>query len=435
MVSSVTSGVGAAGRVRSGGARVARVACGAWQTRLCSAPRCPAAAGATKTQDISSESLPTAHNRYERNGISCVFVAPRPPLDAAATRIPPPAVGGARPARAARIVDRVLPIERVIHSRGGFLRRRDLLRVGFTDRQLRTALARSTIFRVRHGWYSVPGTDERAVRAVRIGGRLTALSALETLGIRVPRDRPLQVAVPMNANRLRRPTDRRTRIRPRDAAVRWVDVPHEPGSWRVPPADALVAVLASESRDVAVAVCSAALHKRLVSPSDLARVFERAPKRVRAWARLVSVLDESHGETYFRTRYLESGRTCTQQVTFRDLPGLAGAARFDFRVSEHVYVEIDGGQHDPDWTGGADGTDGSGSSWERDLERDAAMAIRGDRVLHFGYRLLYTDWPTVLAAIDRAIADDAALAARRRNHPYRPRARRKRRRSAVIGAQ
>lgn len=300
------------------------------------------------------------------------------------------------------------------------MRRRDLLPLGFTDASLRAALARGAIFRVRHGWYSIPGVDDGAVSAVRVGGRLTGLSALETYGIRVPRGRPLSVAVPSNANRLRSPADRRARLRRREASIAWVDGRGGPSSWRVPLADALLAVLVRETRLVAVACCSAALQKRLITPSALERLFDRAPQRCRQWLPLVSEHDESHGETDFRIRYRETGRECEQQVTIDSI------GRFDFRVSAHVYVEIDGGQHDPAWTGD------DGSSWQHDLERDAAMAIRGDRVLHFGYRQLYSAWPTVLAAIDRAVADDAALAARRRRHPYRPRGvQRKRRRSAA----
>ena len=292
--------------------------------------------------------------------------------------------------------------------------------MGFTDASLRSALARGAIFRVRHGWYSIPGVDGRAVRAVRVGGRLTALSALETHGIRVPRG-ALSIAVPPNANRLRSPTDRRSRLRPREVSIAWVDQGSGRSSWRVPLPDALLAVLVSEPREVAIACCSAALNLRLISARALERIFERAPSRCRRWMPLVSSLDESHGETWFRVHYRESWRDCTQQIA---VPGIG---RFDFRVSAHVYVEIDGGQHDPAWTGD------DGSSWEHDLDRDAAMAIRGDRVLHFGYRQLYSAWPTVLAAIDRAVADDAALAARRRRHPYRPRgAQRKRRRSAAV---
>lgn len=311
----------------------------------------------------------------------------------------------------------MLPVERVIRRRGYFLRRRDLLALGYTDGHLRVALADKRIFRVRQGWYSVPDAPEVGVRAVRVGGRLTGLSALESYGLPVPRRLALHVAVPATASRLRRPDDRRARLSRSDAVVtHWLDRGEGGTAWRVSAREALLAVLMTETRDVAVACCGAALQKRLLTPSTLDAVFARAPKRVQRWRGLVSALDESHGETYFRVWLIDAGRPCEQQVT---IPGIG---RFDARLSAHVYAEIDGAQHDPSWTGSTP------SSWEDGLDRDAAMAIRGDRVLHFGYRQLYTDWPTVLAAIERAVADDAALVARRRRHPYRPRTHRKRRR-------
>lgn len=343
------------------------------------------------------------------------------------------------------------PVDHVIRSHGYFLRRRDLLLLGYTDGDLRVALAQKRIFRARQGWYSVPDAPEAGVRAVRIGGRLTSLSALESLGIPVPRQPRLHVAVRGTASRLRDPLDRRKRLRARnEVVVHWTDGNgpgfdrHRRGSsrfdgygterhrgdtrrdersaargtpWRVSVADALLAVLTTETRDVAVACLGATLQARLVTRAALEAVFARAPKRVRGWSALVSGLDESHGETFFRLWFADAGHTSEQQVY---IPGIG---RFDNRVSPHVYVEIDGAQHDPSWSGD------TASSWLNDLDRDAAMAIRGDRVLHIGYRQLYSAWPTVLAAIERAMADDAALVARRRRHPYRPRAQRKRRRS------
>lgn len=312
------------------------------------------------------------------------------------------------------------PVDTVLRSHGFFLRRRDLLALRYTDGHLRAALACKRIFRVRQGWYSVPDAPDAGVRAVRVGGRLTSLSALESYGLPVPRQPLLHVAVKATASRLRSQVDRRVRLSSvSGVAVHWVDRVRGGSPWRVSVADALLAVLVTEPRDVAIACCAAALQHRLLTPSAVDAIFERAPARVRGWRRLVSALDESHGETFFRLWLADVGRTCEQQVQIR------GAGRFDFRLSPHVYVEIDGAQHDPSWTGE------SGSSWQNDLDRATTMAIRGDRVLHFGYRQLYTDWPRVMAAIERAIADDAALAARRRRHPYRPRTQRKRRRSGA----
>lgn len=308
------------------------------------------------------------------------------------------------------------PIDTVIRRRGFFLRRRDLLALRFTDGDIRVALSRHRIFRVRQGWYSVPDAPPAAIRAIRVGGRLTSFSALESYGLPVPRQPRLHIAVPGTASRLRDPDNRYLRLAASSAVrVHWRDTRSGGSVWRVSIIDALRSVLGTEQRDVAVACLGAAVHARLITHSELRAVFAASALRVRAWEPLVSGLDESHGETFFRLWVGDAGHACTQQVT------IAGIGRFDFGLGPHLFVEIDGAQHDPSWTGD------SVSSWAADLDRSAAMTIRGDRVLHFGYRQLYTDWPTVLAAIERAMADAAALAARRRRHPYRPRVNRKRR--------
>lgn len=301
-----------------------------------------------------------------------------------------------------------------------FLRRRDLLGLGYLDRHIRYELGQRRIFRVRQGWYSVPDALEPAVLAVRVGGRLTGVSALETYGLRVPRRPQLHVAVPIGACRLRKPLDRFRRLTARDPVrVHWVDRRRPGGTtWRVSVADALLVVLTEEGRDIAVACASAVMHHRLLTPEQLAAVFARAPARVAGWQCLVSDLDESHGETYARLWMLDAGIHFVQQVW-------AHGFRHDFRVGKRTFVEIDGGQHDPEWTG-----DGA-SSWDSDHDRDTTAAIDGCVTQRYNYRQLYTDWPRVKAAILRAEADDAIITAYRRKHPYRPRVHRKRRRSTV----
>jgi very-short-patch-repair endonuclease len=313
------------------------------------------------------------------------------------------------------------PIERSIRRGGLFLRRRDLLAQGFTDRDIKAALGRHRIFRVRQGWYSVPDAPEPAIRAVRVGGRLTSISALESYGLRVPRQTRVHVAVKGTASRLRRPDDRRRRLdRHDEVRVHWIDRRDAGGNaWRVSLEDALLAVLVEESREIAVACCSAVMHHMKWSARRLGTVFSGAPEHVRCWRGLVSGLDESHGETFARLWLTDAGVRFEQQVVIENV------GRLDFRVGPNSYVEIDGGQHDPEWTG-----DGK-STWDNDHDRDTTAAIGGGTVLRFNYRQLYRDWPRVLAAIERTVADDLALTVYRRRHPYRPRARRKRRTSAA----
>ena len=311
-------------------------------------------------------------------------------------------------------------ISRVIRRSGFFLRRRDLLRLGYGDRHIRFELGQRRIFRVRHGWYSVPDAPEPAVLAVRVGGRLTGVSALESYGLRVPRRPKLHIAVPMGACRLRKPSSRFHRLDGRDPVrVHWVDRRRASESvWRVSVADALLVVLTEEGRDIAVACASAVAHHRLLAFTELDEVFRRAPARARPWRGLVSDRDESHGDTFARLWMTDAGVAFTQQVE-------AAGGRHDFLVGEHTFIEIDGGQHDPEWTG-----DGA-STWDSDFDRDTSAAIDGATTQRFNYRQLYTDWPRVLQAIRRLEADDAVLSAYRRRHPYRPRALRKRRRSGT----
>ena len=307
----------------------------------------------------------------------------------------------------------MLPLERVIRRNGFFVRRRDLIAMGYTDAHLRHSLRLRRIFRVRHGWYSIPAAPEAGIRAVRVAGRLTALSALESYGLPVPRSSALQVAVRPTSSRLRSPDDRRVRLtRFAGVTVFWTDRGGL-SPWRLSVADALVAVLATEGRDVAVAACSAALHAGALKDWELDLVFDRAPARVRRWRTLVSAQDESHGETYVRLWFGDAGIACEQQVL------VPGVGRLDFRLRHGLFAEIDGGQHADE------------AQRRKDHDRDLAVAALGGRTIRILYHQLLGDWPAVLAAVVRAIADADALAARRRRHPYRPRPTRKRRRSGA----
>jgi very-short-patch-repair endonuclease len=314
------------------------------------------------------------------------------------------------------------PIEQAIRGHGFFLRRRDLLALGYSDGAIRRALRDRRIFRVRQGWYSVSGASSTGVLAVRVGGRLTSFSALRDLGLRVPRQPSLHVAVKPTASRLRRSTDRRARLLSGDpVTVHWTGTGIGGTPWRVSVAEALGAVLATESRDVAVACCSAALRHKKISRTALAAVFDQTPQHARRWAALPSAKDDSHGETFFRLWLMDVGLPFEQQAH------VAGVGHLDFRLSPNSYVEIDGAQHDHRWTGD------SPSSWEGDHDRDTTVTIEGGRTLRVTYRQLYGDWPRVLVAIERMIADDLALAAYRRRHPYRPVKRKRRRISSKSG--
>ena len=314
-----------------------------------------------------------------------------------------------------------------------FLRRRGMLALGYSPAELRAALAERSIFRVRQGWFSVPDAPSDGVSAVRVGGRLTGRSALASYGVKVPHRRRLQVAVMRDARRLRSPGDKRVRLGDADALdVRWVDWSTRPQTspWRVSPATALLEVLRTEGRDIAVACCDLAINSRVLTAAQVLCVFEEAPRRVRPWAEKVDGRSGAFGETYIRLWLGDEGIPFEPQVHRSRVGWLDG------QISRWTFVEIDGAQHaDQGWAPGAVGTDDSLRQMERDHHRDAVLATNGERSLRFTYRLLLRDWGLCLAAMRQAIADDerreklerahAALQKRRRSAYARAKRRRK----------
>ena len=281
---------------------------------------------------------------------------------------------------------------------GNVARRRDLLAAGFTDAHLRSALGSHAVFRVRQGWYALPAMSDIAVRAIRVGGRLTGVAALRARGLFLPAQTRVDVAVPRTASRLRRPGQRRQRLLPGDGIrVNWVDPPRggrAPSDWIATDEEALLCVLRRESRMVAIACCDGLLRYRGWTGERLDEVFARAPERVQAWRCMVDGRSDSWGETDVRLRLRDAG------IPLEPQPELPGIGRLDGRVSPNVYVEIDGAQHDENWSGE------SPSSFEHDHTRDLGVAVWGGRVIRITYAQLDSDWPLCLAAIEAAIAAD-----------------------------
>ncbi|HWM35332.1 MAG TPA: hypothetical protein VNR36_13985 [Pseudolysinimonas sp.] len=291
-------------------------------------------------------------------------------------------------------------------------RRADLLRAGFTDRDIRRELAARSIFRVRHGWYARVGTADAVVRAVRVGGVLSGIEALRVRGVFLPPPARVDIVVPHNASGLRSPGSHRRRLSAGDGLrIHWIDGRRRrlpPSRWLASEDDALVLVLHIAPRDTAVAACDAVVRYLGWSPARLDAAFARAPRRVRAWRALVDGRADSWGETVLRLRLRDAGITMEPQAR------VPGAGAFDGRVSAGVYLEVDGGQHAEDWDGEG------GSRFERDHQKDLVLAQRGARSIRLTYAQLMGDWAGCLAAIRAAMAlDDRARARRAPRRPAR----------------
>ncbi len=107
---------------------------------------------------------------------------------------------------------------------GGMAQKQQLVALGARDRHLTAAVRSGELLRVRNGWYTTLPRNDPRVRAVRVGGRLTGVSAIEALGGWVDRGTMLHVSVPSHAARLRSPNDRRRRLSHRrrgGVALHW----------------------------------------------------------------------------------------------------------------------------------------------------------------------------------------------------------------------
>ncbi|MCS5496191.1 endonuclease domain-containing protein [Cnuibacter physcomitrellae] len=256
---------------------------------------------------------------------------------------------------------------------------------GYRDRELWDAVAAGHLIRVRRGWYAVPDAPPSAVRAVRLGGRLTGVSALPSYGVWTPPDdERLHVCVSGDATRLRDPDSRRTPFRPRpDVVLHWRDDPPEAQPWRVPLLHAL-ATMSDTPRDHLVAVADSIVRGRLASQADLVETSHGAPHL----AGLAASLDprcESGAESVARVRMLASGLQAEPQVQI-------GPHRVDFVLGGRLVIEIDGREHHA-----------SPDAFERDRRRDAELTALGYTVLRFSYRQVLYDWPSCLAAIRQAL--------------------------------
>jgi very-short-patch-repair endonuclease len=273
-----------------------------------------------------------------------------------------------------------------------------LLGVGMTPKDLTRAVRTRALIRIRRGHYAAPATDDLAQQAVRVGGRLTCISALRALGVWVPDDPFPHVALRHQASRLRSPRNRFVQLsdHTRDGATLhwWPLVRQEDATQHaVHIVDALIHIIRCQAWHLAVAALDSAMHQKLVTTADIDLVFATVPE---IHGSLKSRLDrrcESGIETIVRLLLEELGLPFELQRKFR------GVGFVDFVVAGCVVIETDGHL-------GHEGEEGQ----LRDYARDTQLAIRGYIVLRFNYRQ---------AMFERQYVVEAILAALRTHRAYR----------------
>jgi very-short-patch-repair endonuclease len=267
-------------------------------------------------------------------------------------------------------------IAELVAARGGFATTRQLRAAGATERMLTAAVRFRGVRRARNGWYSTAHPADPRFRAVRVGGRLTGLSAFRAWGGWVlPRGGPLHVAVPYNAARLRD----RTGVR-----VHYVESDGHGSATEVSVADALLRVLLDEPPDVAVACIDWLLRTGRADLIDVHRVALRLPASRRGVMLLISDRSDSVLESVARVRLRRAGFHVREQQSTGEL----GAS--DLVIEGAVALELDGRKYHAD-------------SFESDRRRDLQTTREGKHVIRASERMLREVWPQIEGAVRAAL--------------------------------
>src|SRR4051812_43904032 len=112
-------------------------------------------------------------------------------------------------------------LDSVMRPLDGVAHLQDLLSAGYSRYQVAALHRQGELIRPRTGWYVSPWHDPEVVAAVRVGGRVTCVSAARSYGLPTPGDRRVHVCLPTNASRLRSSSDGHRVGAGQDAAVVW----------------------------------------------------------------------------------------------------------------------------------------------------------------------------------------------------------------------
>ena len=254
-------------------------------------------------------------------------------------------------------------------------------------REIRAAIERGEVRRVRRAWLALPEAPPDLVAAADAGGRLTCVSLARRRGWWMPDDAPADLHVHLQ------PAQASPRGRIGTAHVLHWTKPIAPGPSDLPEAsveDALMHMAHCLEPESCLVVWESAIRVEGLSVDAIRNV--RWPSlAARACAARVQGLSDSGLETIVVARLRPWGIPIRQQVVI-------GGRPVDLLIGRRLVVQIDGFAHHS-----------TPQQRRRDVEQDAELRLRGYTVLRFTYAQVLYDWPSVERAIARAIAAGAHL--------------------------
>lgn len=255
--------------------------------------------------------------------------------------------------------------------------RADLRSRGATDADIRAAVRRGVLIRLRRGRYASPDVHPDVARAVAAGGRLTCHSALRLHGVWVLEDRLLHVAVDHGAKRTPAAGIR----------LHWrTPSATPPSSWGTGSGSDKVLAAIDQlfhcgTPLATVIAIDSALNQGLVREADVRATL--GPGTRAAW-----VLDRIDGRSQSGTETMVRVALRGRQIAVRIQVQIAGVGRVDTVIGDRLVVEIDSrAWHDTE------------DQYEVDRRRDSALVAAGYLVIRITYRRLMEDW----AGVEREI--------------------------------
>lgn len=269
---------------------------------------------------------------------------------------------------------------------GGIAHRADLYEAGVRRDAVRASIRRGTLVPVRRDWVATSGCDPALIRAVRIGGRLSCLSAAAHLKLWRIDDGSFHVSAPSTASRLN--LSSRPQSGPVAETVHW-SAPIVEVSNRMaidPLENVLAAIARCQPHENAVAVIDSALNTKKIRRSELLRLAAKVGGR---FADAVAASDsraDSGLETLPRLRLARRGVRMVPQVRVdgHEVDGLVG---------ERLILQFDG-----------DAFHSTKEQRQRDRVEDVRLALQGFTVLRFGTPDVMEHWEATERQILSAVA-------------------------------
>ncbi|MCB2413356.1 DUF559 domain-containing protein [Demequina sp. TTPB684] len=285
-------------------------------------------------------------------------------------------------------------LESALVERGGAVRWKTLVELGFAPSSLQRAVNRGAVERPARGVVAVQGASRDAIAVAALGGRLTCVSALRHLKVPLRED-PDRIHVGLGVDLHRAIASEALRDVVIHRSVLLSDASggaHRRGAGPTGVATAIqIASGCLGPLDHLIAV-DGALRMNLISLKDLCFSRPSATERGLWLARHCDPRAESLLETVARWALTDAGYLVDTQVP------IPGVGRVDLLVENSLVVELDGREHHRDR-----------EAFAADRRRDRALNAWGLRVLRFTYS-------DVLPSGSRVVEDVGAVLGARSAH-------------------